>query len=99
MIVLQEQKELGRGMGNCDFKYVVTEELFSDAWYDPHISLCILHPVVVPYLTLRRCCSLYYSALFMKAHGRTFPLAVQFAIVGFLLSNWFLFIFQARRLM
>ena len=42
MIVLQEQKELGRGMGNCDFKYVVTEELFSDAWYDPGPSEILL---------------------------------------------------------
>lgn len=94
-----EQKKLGRGMGNCDFKYVVTEELFNDAWYNPHIFLCILHQVVVHYLTLRRCCSLYYNALFMKAHGRTFPLVVKFAIVGLLLSNWFLFIFQAQRIM
>lgn len=84
-------------MGNCDFKQVVMEELFKWCLVRPTYFLCILHRVVVHYLTLRRCCSLYYSVLFMKAHGRTLPFGGTICTVGFLLSNWFLFIFHGTK--
>lgn len=48
------------------------------------------------------CCSLFHPVkmlfiilhgdLFRRTRGRTFPLVVELAIVGLLLSNWFLFI-------
>lgn len=100
--MLWEETELGRGIGSCHFKHVATgtspgmprmTQIFCCTFsIRIEISCSLFNPMKMMFIIL-------HSVLFMRTHGGTFPLVLELAVVGFLLGNWFLFIFWAARIM